>query len=187
MAANASERYKYRFNTGAVNGSIAYDLNSPELWPEYEYAPVDIPAADEREDAVVAGKHLASAQAISPVAVVGFAIAAVLLVFSLLARAQLTAVSGECVQLETSLAQLQDSRSKLLIAYESAFNLTEIEDFAMGTLGMQKPRGDQVFYIAGEAQDRAVVLGSAGENVGVADKLGDFFSLFTSYFRKSAQ
>lgn len=175
---------KRKYRSAPVDGSVAYDLASPRVWPDYEYAPVDIPAAEEREDAVVKGRHLAAPQAMSPVAVIGFAIAAVLLIVSLMARISLTTVSAECVKMEQSIAALEASRSKLLIAYESAFNLAEIEEYAIDSLGMQKPRSDQIIYISGDAQDRAVLL-SRGEELGFADRLGDFFSTVTSYFSRS--
>lgn len=173
-----------KYKPGAVHGSMAYDLNNPELYPEYTYGtPLDIPAAPELAEEAVAAPRKVSAQAVSPVAVIGFAIAAVLIVFSLFARIQLTAASAECVKLESSLAQLQDQKSKLLIAYESSINLPEIEDYAVNVLGMQKPRSDQVYYISGSVQDKAVVLGKAAESVGFVDRVGDFLSSLAEYFR----
>jgi uncharacterized protein (DUF58 family) len=173
---------------GVVNGSIAYDLGRPDLWPEYDYGrDVSIPEAPELGEEVVAGRAAATAQAISPVAALGFVIAAVLLVFSLFARIQLTQLSDECVALESSLAALNDTNTKLRISYESEFNLTEIEDYAVDTLGMVKPRSNQIYYVSGSVQDHAVVLGEAAEDVSFADRLGDFLSSFTSYFHKGAE
>lgn len=177
-----SAAVKYR--PGAVHGSLAYDLNNPELYPEYIYGvPLDIPAAPVLEEEVVTASERATVQAVSPVAIIGYAIAAVLLVFSLLARIQLTAASNECVKLESSLADLEDQQSKLLISYESSINLPEIEDYAINVLGMQKPRSDQVYYISGSVQDRAVVLADAGEPVGFVDRVADFLSSLAEYFK----
>jgi len=179
-AKNAAVRYR----PGAVRGSLAYDLNNPELYPEYTYGrPLDIPVAPELEEEAVVSSARVTAQAISPVAVVGYLIAAALLIFSLLARVQLTAASDECVALESSLAELQDQQSKLLIAYESSINLPEIEDYAVNVLGMQKPRSDQVYYISGSVQDKAVVLADTEEDVGFVDRVGDFLSSLAEYFR----
>lgn len=173
-----------RYRPGAVRGSLAYDLNNPELYPEYTYGrPLDIPVAPELEEEVVVSSERVSVQAISPVAIIGSIIAAALLIFSLLARIQLTAASDECVALESSLTELQDQQSKLLIAYESSINLPEVEDYAMNALGMQKPRSDQVYYISGSVQDRAVVLAESAEDVGVVDRIGDFLSSLAEYFR----
>ena len=53
-----------------------------------------------------------------------------------------------------------------------------------GTLGMQKPRSDQLYYISSDATDTAVVLDqNAAEPLSLADRLGDFFSSILEYFR----
>ena len=82
-------------------------------------------------------------------------------------------------------AELQEQQTRLRIDYESAFNLTEIEDYAIHELGMQKPRSDQLYYISSsDAADTAVVLDqSAAEPLSLADRLGDFFSSILEYFR----
>ena len=66
-----------------------------------------------------------------------------------------------------------------------AANLTEIEDYAIHELGMQKPRSDQLYYISSsDATDTAVVLDqNAAEPLSLADRLGDFFSSIVEYFR----
>ena len=118
-------------------------------------------------------------------AVLGFAIAAVLIVISLVARVQLSQTSAEVSALEDKYAQLQEDQTRLRIDYESAFNLTEIEDYAIHELGMQKPRSDQLYYISSsDATDTAVVLDqNAAEPLSLADRLGDFFSSIVEYFR----
>ena len=123
-------------------------------------------------------------QAIAPLAVLGFAIAAVLIVVSLVARVQLSQASAEVSALEDQYTQLQEQQTRLRIDYESAFNLTEIEDYAIHELGMQKPRSDQLYYISSDATDTAVVLDqNAAEPLSLADRLGDFFSSILEYFR----
>ena len=113
------------------------------------------------------------------------AIAAVLIVISLVARLQLSQTSAEVSALEDQYAQLQEDQTRLRIDYESAFNLTEIEDYAIHELGMQKPRSDQLYYISSsDATDTAVVLDqNAAEPLSLADRLGDFFSSIVEYFR----
>ena len=112
-------------------------------------------------------------------------IAAVLIVISLVARVQLSQASAEVSALEDQYAELQEQQTRLRIDYESAFNLTEIEDYAIHDLGMQKPRSDQLYYISSsDAADTAVVLDqSAAEPLSLADRLGDFFSSILEYFR----
>ena len=118
-------------------------------------------------------------------AVLGFAIAAVLIVFSLVARVQLSQASAQVSALEDQYAQLQEQQTRLRIDYESAFNLTEIEDYAIHELGMQKPRSDQLYYISSSAAaDTAVVLDqTAAEPLSLADRFGDFLTSIVEYFR----
>lgn len=168
-----------------MDGNAAYDLRSNAA-EEYLYsAPVDLPHAPRTTEAVVPESVPTPKQAIAPLAVLGFAIAAVLIIVSLVARVQLSQASAEVSTLEDQYAELQEQQTRLRIDYESAFNLTEIEDYAIHELGMQKPRSDQLYYISSsDAADTAVVLDqSAVEPLSLADRLGDFFSSILEYFR----
>ena len=128
-----------RYAQGAVYGSLAYDLSNPELYPEMEYErSFNIPAPPKIEEEVVTQAVARTRQSIAPMSIIGFACAAVLLVFSLMAQIQLTAVSDETAQLESQLNELGVENARLLIDYESAFNLAEIEEYATMQLGMQK-------------------------------------------------
>ena len=172
-------------NTARMDGNAAYDLRSMAA-EEYLYsAPVEMPHAPRTTEAVVPESVPTPKQAIAPLAVLGFAIAAVLIVISLVARVQLSQTSAEVSALEDQYAQLQEDQTRLRIDYESAFNLTEIEDYAIHELGMQKPRSDQLYYISSsDATDTAVVLDqNAAEPLSLADRLGDFFSSIVEYFR----
>ncbi|MEF2648534.1 MAG: cell division protein FtsL [Oscillospiraceae bacterium] len=168
-----------------MDGNAAYDLRSNAA-EEYLYsAPVELPHAPRTTEAVVPESVPTPKQAIAPLAVLGFAIAAVLIIVSLVARVQLSQASAEVSALEDQYAELQEQQTRLRIDYESAFNLTEIEDYAIHELGMQKPRSDQLYYISSsDAADTAVVLDqSAAEPLSLADRLGDFFSSILEYFR----
>ena len=168
-----------------MDGNAAYDLRSTAA-EEYLYstAPVDLPHAPRPTETVVPESAPRPKQAIAPMAVLGFAIAAVLIVVSLVARVQLSQASAEVSALEDQYTQLQEQQTRLRIDYESAFNLTEIEDYAIHELGMQKPRSDQLYYISSDATDTAVVLDqNAAEPLSLADRLGDFFSSILEYFR----
>ncbi len=168
-----------------MDGNAAYDLRSNAA-EEYLYsAPVELPHAPRTTEAVVPESVPTPKQAIAPLAVLGFAIAAVLIIISLVARVQLSQASAEVSTLEDQYTELQEQQTRLRIDYESAFNLTEIEDYAIHELGMQKPRSDQLYYISSsDATDTAVVLDqSAAEPLSLADRLGDFFSSILEYFR----
>ena len=180
MASPASKKR----NTVPMDGNAAYDLHSTAA-EEYRYsAPVEMPHAPRTTEAVVPESVPTPKQAIAPLAVLGFAIAAVLIVVSMVARVQLSQASAEVSALEDQYTQLQEQQTRLRIDYESAFNLTEIEDYAIHELGMQKPRSDQLYYISSDATDTAVVLDqNAAEPLSLADRLGDFFSSILEYFR----
>ena len=168
-----------------MDGNAAYDLRSNAA-EEYLYsAPVELPHAPQTTEAVVPESVPTPKQAIAPLAVLGFAIAAVLIIISLVARVQLSQASAEVSTLEDQYTELQEQQTRLRIDYESAFNLTEIEDYAIHELGMQKPRRDQLYYISSsDDTDTAVVLDqSAAEPLSFADRLGDFFSSILEYFR----
>ena len=90
-----------------MDGNAAYDLRSTAA-EEYLYstAPVDLPHAPRPTETVVPESAPRPKQAIAPMAVLGFAIAAVLIVFSLVARVQLSQASAQVSALEDQYAQL---------------------------------------------------------------------------------
>ena len=144
----------------AVYGSLAYDFNNPALYPTTEYAsPLEIPARPERTKA--APRTAAAAKpkyAVAPFAVLGLLVAALIFVAGIMAQIQLVDVTNSAVELNSEIEQLQREQVKLRIAYESAFNLAEIEDYAISSLGMQKASADQIVYIDTSAPDKAVAL-----------------------------
>ena len=147
------------YQTHFVSGSVAYDYSNTAAYPERHVGrQVEIPTARKVRDEVVQDVHVGNEQAVSPAAVIGLLVAAVLLVFSLFARAQLSQTSIQVVRLQNQLTELETTHQKLLINYEYAFNLAEIEDYAMTQLGMQQPTSDQVYYINSGTVDKAEVL-----------------------------
>lgn len=171
------------YGQNAVYGSLAYDFNNPALYPETEYAsPLEIPARKARTQA--APRTAAATkpkQAIAPFAVFGILVAAMIFVVGIMAQIRLVDVTNSAVELNASIDQLQQEQIKLKIAYESAFNLAEIEEYAVTELGMQKASADQVVYIDTSASDKAVVHLSSSPDSFV-DKVSDFLTGFVSYF-----
>ena len=170
------------YGQGAVYGSLAYDFSNPAIYSESEYAsPIEIPVR--RESARVASRTAAAAKpklVVAPFAVFGILVAAMIFVVGIMAQIRLVDISNSAVELNNSIAQLQQEQVKLKIAYESAFNLAEIEEYAISELGMQKASADQVVYIDTSAADKAVVhLASADSFV---DKVSDFLTGLVSYF-----
>ncbi len=180
----AAEAAKIKYGSGAVYGSLAYDFNNPALYPD-EYSTAPKPAAKPRTGTKVrtrARTAVHTRQSIAPLSVVGMLIAAFLFVVAITAQARLVGLSSESVTLQNELNQLEERQAKLRIQYESAFNMSEIENYAIRSLGMQKPKADQIYYIDTSAPDKAVVIGSA-ENAGFVDRVSDFLAGFGAYFR----
>lgn len=174
-----------------VSGSLAYDFTAqPEFprerewgWPVEDERKVIIPAAPRVEERTARRPMVRSRQSVSPAAIIGFACAAVLLIFTLMAKIQLTAITDQSVALESTLAELKIEQARLQIEYESAFNLTEIEEYATRELGMQRPREEQIFYLQGSAPDKAVVIENTQEEKGFFDRLYEMLDFIGEYFR----
>ena len=184
MAAAAAKR---AYGQGAVFGSLAYDFDNPELYrDEYTTAqPKARPRTQTQTKTRVRTRARAAAhtkQSIAPATLAGMLAAAFLVVVAILAQAQIVGISSVSVALEQELAQLEEQQAKLRIAYESAFNMAEIEDYAIHMLGMQKPRADQIFYIDTSSPDKAVVIAN-GESAGFVDRVSDYLSGIAEYFR----
>lgn len=178
------------YGRGAVYGSLAYDFNHPELYAGEEYsAPQTPPAAKPKPREQVRVRTRARAQhalhtkqGISPVALAGSLIAAFMLVTAITAQVQLIGVSGSSVELQNQLAALEETQAKLRIRYESAFNLSEIEEYAVGSLGMMKPNAAQINYIDTSSPDKAVMIAS-GSSDSIVDRAADYLSGLGEYFR----
>lgn len=168
--------YKNRY----VSGSVAYDFSSAEYFPEYAAGrQVEIPAPRRMREEVVSEETAVVSQTISPAAILGFALVAVLMVFSLFARAQLSQVSLQVVEQQTALEALDAEHQKLLVQYEFAFNLAEVEEYAVRELGMQQPRSDQVYYINSGVTDKAEIV-TPEQNKNGLEKV---FSVIGEYFQ----
>lgn len=175
-----------KYGQNSVYGSLAYDFDNPELYPELEYGlPLERPAPPRTGErtATRAKPRTRSRQGVSLLAITGIFAAAVLFAVTMMARIQLLEITDTSAALEQQLAELETEQTKLKIRYESVFNLTEIEEYATMQLGMQKPSTDQVYYIDTSSPDRAVVV-EQGANDSLVDKISDFLSGLGEYFRR---
>ena len=175
---------KPAYGQNAVYGSLAYDFNNPALYPETEYAsPLEIPVRPERTKAVPRTAAAAKPKyVVAPCTVLGMLVAAMIFIAGIMAQIQLVDVTNSAVELGSEIEQLKHEQVKLRIAYESAFNLAEIEDYAISTLGMQKASADQIIYIDTSAPDKAVVVHNSASD-SLVDKVSDFLTGFVSYFK----
>lgn len=176
---------RVEYGSRAVYGSLAYDYDNPELYPEEYSSPPEQtapPQTQERTQAVPRpGVHARSKQAVYPLAMLGMLAAAVLFVIAIMAQIQLFDISSKTVELEGQLKELKTEQTKLQIAYEGAFNLTEIEQYATSQLGMQKPSADQIYYIDTSSPDKAVII-SENRSDGFFGRVSGFLSGIGAYF-----
>ena len=185
MAADENRTY----GRGAVFGSLAYDFNHPELYAgEEEYSQAQEPEQQQKTETRVqtrtrprAKTAVRTKQGIAPFALIGVLAAAFLAVTAITAQVSVVNISGESVALQSRLAELEEEQTRLRIAYESAFNLAEIEEYATTELGMRKPNAAQITYIDTSAPDKAVVIGES-DGDSFADRVGDFLSGLGAYF-----
>lgn len=183
----ATQAAAMKYASRSTNGSAAYDLKRVRGYAPFEIPlerPQSIPAARPAvRPQTRAEQRAKAAYGISALAVVGFLIIAVMIVFVLLAYVQYTEVSNETVQLQNQLSELSEAENKLLVAYESAYNINEVKEYATTVLGMVKPTDDQIENVTTASNDKAVVLVSDTKSDGLFAGLTAFFSSLMEYFK----
>ncbi len=120
-----------------------------------------------------------SRQTLPLFAVAGTLLVSLVMVRLLVSYVSLTKLSSEAAELERSIAELREERAKLEIEYESAFNLKEIERYAMAELGMVKAGNEQKVYLNSSLDDKTVMLG--GKRPGMLEKIKAFFGSVLAY------
>lgn len=168
-----------------ANDSLAYDLSRPSQTAQrYSTAPELQPKPSTRPRPQAQPRPAAfRVMAVAPAAVVLFAIAVVLWVFTLQTRTEITQVQRDVYRLESELRAVEQVQDELEIQYESAFNFTQLEDYAVRTLGMQRPRDEQIYYLTHSSEDHAVAVAERAKSNGLIDRLDDFLSDMLAYFR----
>ena len=160
------------FVTGVVDGTLAYDFDAPDYYPEEETVSQprrrrtprmreqewvrEEPAAGVRaqSDALV---HLH--RAMNGIALLGAAAAIVLVMMVLMAKIQLIGISSQALEYESQITELENQHSRLTVQYEEIFNLKDVEETATAVLGMQEAREEQIYYLSGvTSADKAVVI-----------------------------
>lgn len=85
---------------------------------------------------------------ISLFGVIGSILAVALVLLTFRERVALTTLSDQVSNTRASLAELEDARTTLLIARETAVSLDELEDYAVHTLGLIRPDAQNLRWIA---------------------------------------
>ena len=88
-----------------------------------------------------------------PVAVVGAALTAVLMVLLLLSQSRLSRLGFDISALEQELEREKDLRDRLRVSYGEAYSLARVEQYAIEKLGMMHPHPDQYRVIDIETAD----------------------------------
>ena len=173
-----------RRNAPIMTDSLAYDLSRQAQTAErYSAAPeLQRPPRPRRQTQTAARPAPSRAMVVAPAAVVLFAVAIVAWVLTLQVKAQVTEAQRTIYRMESALSTVEQRRDELEIEYETAFNFTELEDYAVGVLGMQRPRDEQVFFLSNTAEDHAVAVAENAKSNGLVDRFGDFLADLASYF-----
>ena len=100
---------------------------------------------------------------VSNAVVLGFGVAAAMVVVLLMSYAQLSMISREVVHEQKRLSTLQEEHVKLVARYERTFDLTAIKEAAEAS-GMAKPSASQIYYVDLSAPDNVVLYGNTGGN-----------------------
>ena len=182
----AQSQQPRRRRTPVMPDSMAYDLSRPSqdtmrystAAPQFQ--PKQKPKMPPTQPALRPAFRVMS---VAPTAVVLFLAALVIWTFSLQLRTQITETQQEIYRLESELRTVEQVQDELEIDYESAFNFTKLEDYAVTTLGMQRPRDEQIYYLSHESEDHAVAVLERSRSNGLVDRLDDFLSGLLAYFR----
>ena len=163
------------FVTGVVDGTLAYDFDSPGIFTEEETVAVPRRRRDRRqrlrqpewvrEEAYEQAPAQESAAVrsvdglLTVVSAVGTVVAIALLMLVLLAKIQLVGISASALNYEKQISELESQNNRLTVRYEQVFNLKDVKETAIAELGMQEPHEDQIYYLTGvSSADKAVVI-----------------------------
>ena len=184
----ANEKKRYQQTT---YGNVAYDLN-------YQRNVVPVPDVGEPSRQPQPRKHtrtgtrqrrrvmtrpkvkLRPREAVTPTAVVGFALAAVMAVLVLFSYVKLNNVYASTVALQNQLTTLQTEENTLKAEYEEVFN-QDVLSKAVKKAGNLKPvTSDQIVYVELSDPDNIVVYEQEEKSGGIAaffQSVRDFFDL----------
>lgn len=194
MAAHsATVRYASR---SAVSGSNAYDLSRIREYVHESAVPERAPVRKPLEKPAVRNEpktiertaprpahRTQKSYGISLFAMTGFVVVAVMIVFVLLAHVKYNEVASETVQLQVKLDELTEQERKLKIAYEDAFDVINVEQYATNVLGMSRLDESQVSTVESTASDKAIVVSQENDDKQVTESMVTFLASLVAYFK----
>ena len=166
------------YGVGGLNWGTA--IPGQESIPERERT---APRARPRKK-TSARKQEVAERSVSAYLIVGLVVLGILVVLILMANIHLTALSSQTAVLEKQISQLKEDESELLVQYENAFNLTEVEKYATKELGMVKLSQNQTTTIYVTTSDKAVVLNEKqGLFTSLTESIRMAVTSFSEYFK----
>lgn len=113
----------------------------------------------------------------SVVNVLSIAVVVSLIIAVIYTNSEITNTTNSITKTENSIVELESEKDYLEFTVESRMTLSEIEDYAIGTLGMVKMDPSQIEYIEIEDENK---IEFSGENL--KDKIEDAVKPILSYF-----
>ena len=179
----SEQNYYTQQEAVGYGGAVAIPMPRPEYIPDTK--PEVIPEArPEVKTRTQARPRIQKRYGVSLFGICGFVVVAVLMMFVILAQVGLTEVSAQTSNLQRQLDTLNEQERKLQISYASAFDMNEIEDYAVSVLGMSKPTQNQINVIDTTPSDVAQIV-PVSDNPGNGGT-GGFISFLVSllaYFK----
>ena len=106
-----------------------------------------------------------------------------MLVMLVMSYVELTAISGNVVQMQSELETLQTQQVSLITKHEQAFDLSGVKEAATEA-GMSQPSDSQIYYIDLSEPDSATVYSQEESGFGkILSMLGQGICTVVEYFR----
>ncbi len=166
----------------ATYGSAAYDYNrSREIYADVPAAEAPVRAPREKVRTRTKTRTFTLGKAAMAF---GVFMALALVVLNLLSYAMLAEISESTTAAENNIIQLREEKAKLLVEYEQAFNMNEIEQYAINVMGMTRPSASQTVEVGSVKNDKAVVFTYETESDdGIISNITHFISSLLAYFK----
>ena len=175
------------YASSATYGSVAYDLGRyggtaiPKEYPRE----IEEPVVEEKARTQVKTRVRAvERQRVSAFGVVGSVVLTLLVVLLLMAYVQLNEISAQTVEIQNTIAELENENTKLTSEFEMTFNMSSVKDYAINVLGMTEPTAEQITVLNMGTTDRAEIINvtNAG-NSSASESVGTFLTTVLEYFK----
>ena len=115
--------------------------------------------------------------------ILGILVVAVLMIFVLFGYVELAEISAQTTRVKNDITALNEQSAKLRIDYEMAFNLAEVETYAVNILGMTRMNDSNVTVLHVTHEDKAEILSPDDTATGWLATAGRFLDNILAYFK----